>query len=99
LNGATMMSGWSQMVDRLRTESGADFSLHDMRKTFRSALADLDVNDDVAEIMIAHQRRGLAAVYNKSKLWDQRREAADRYDAWLAALISPIESNVVALRA
>jgi integrase len=99
LGGATMMSGWSQMVERLRAESGVDFSLHDMRKTFRSALADLDVNDDVAEIMIAHQRRGLAAIYNKAKLWDQRREAADRYDAWLAALISPIESNVVALRA
>ena len=99
LNGATMMSGWSQLVDRLRCEFGVEFSLHDMRKTFRSALADLDVNDDVAEIMIAHQRRGLAAVYNKAKLWDQRRAAADKYDAWLAALVSPPASNVVALRA
>jgi integrase len=99
LNGATMMSGWSQMVGRLRAESGVDFSLHDMRKTFRSALADLDVNDDVGEVMIAHQRRGLAAVYNKAKLWDQRREAADKYDAWLGAIVSPVESNVVVLRA
>jgi integrase len=99
LNAATMISGWSQMVGRLRAESGVDFSLHDMRKTFRSALADLDVNDDVAEIMIAHQRRGLAAVYNKAKLWDQRRAAAEAYDAWLGAIVSPPASNVVALRA
>jgi integrase len=99
LGGTTMMSGWSQMVERLRRESGVDFSLHDMRKTFRSALSDLDVNDDVAEIMIAHQRRGLAAVYNKAKLWDQRRAAADKYDAWLSSIVTPADSNVIALRA
>ena len=87
------------MVERLRRELGVNFSLHDMRKTFRSALADLDVNDDVAEIMIAHQRRGLAAVYNKAKLWDQRRAAADKYDAWLSSIVTPADSNVVALRA
>jgi hypothetical protein len=42
LGGA--MSGWSKMLIRLRQASGVTgVALHDLRRTYRSALADLGV--------------------------------------------------------
>ena len=58
--------------------------LHDLRRTYRSALADLGVREEIAEAMIAHRRSGLVARYNRAELWDQRREVAEKFDAWLS---------------
>ena len=50
LGGATPMSGWSKMLTRLREASGvAGVGLHDLRRTYRSALADLSVREELAE--------------------------------------------------
>jgi integrase len=98
--GATPMSGWSKMLIRLRRISGvAGIGLHDLRRTFRSALADLAVREEIAEAMIAHRRPNLIARYNKAQLWSQRREAAETFDAWLSAILGRAEraeaANVV----
>ena len=62
LGGATPMSGWSKMMTRLRQASGVKgVGLHDLRRTYRSALADLGVREEIAEAMIAHRRSGLVA--------------------------------------
>ena len=97
LGAATMLSGWSKMIDRLRANSGVEFSLHDCRRTFRSALAELGVVHEIAEAMIAHQQADLVRRYNRAELWDARRAAADKYDAWLASIVSPADTaeNVV----
>jgi hypothetical protein len=50
------------------------------------------------EAMIAHRRPDLVARYNRAELWAQRREAAEAFDAWLTALVSPSGANVVQLR-
>ena len=88
LGGATMLSGWSQLVARLRRNSGVDVSLHDLRRTYRSALADLGVREEIAEAMIAHRRSDLVSRYNRAELWAQRREAAETFDAWLMSIVS-----------
>jgi integrase len=99
LGGATMLSGWSQLVARLRRDSGVDCSLHDLRRSYRSALADLGIREEIAEAMIAHRRSDLIARYNRAELLDARRAAAETYDAWLSALVAPgTASNVVHLR-
>jgi integrase len=102
LGGATPMSGWSKMMTRLRQASRvAGVGLHDLRRTYRSALADLGVREEIAEAMIAHRRSGLVARYNRAELWDQRREAAEKLDAWLSGVVSRTEgaeaANVVTL--
>jgi integrase len=102
LGGATPLGGWTKRITRLRAASGvADVRLHDLRRTYRSALADLGVREEIAEAMIAHRRSGLVARYNRAQLWDQRREAAEKLDAWLSDVVSRIEgdeaANVVAL--
>ena len=48
LGGATPMSGWSQLMTRLRQVSGVNHvGLHDLRRTYRSALADLGVRGKI----------------------------------------------------
>ena len=102
LGGATPMSGWSNLMTRLREASAVEgVGLHDLRRTYRSILADLGVREEIAEAMIAHRRSGLVARYNRAELWDQRREAAEKLDAWLSAVVKQAEgaeaANVVAL--
>jgi integrase len=88
LGGKRPVSGWSKLLKRLRAVSGVDgVGLHDMRRTFRSVLADLDVPEPVAEMMIAHKRPDLIRRYNRSALIEQRRQAAHRYDEWLSGLL------------
>jgi len=102
LGGVTPMSGWSKLMPRLRQTSGvATVGLHDLRRTFRSALADLGVREEIAEAMIAHRRSGLVARYNRAELWDQRRDAAEKLEAWLSGVVSRTDgdgaANVVPL--
>ena len=94
LGGATPMSGWSKLMTRLREASAvAGVGLHDLRRTYRSVLADLGVREEIAEAMIAHRRSGLVARYNRAELWDQRREAAEKLDVWLTSVVSRVEGD------
>ena len=51
--------------------------------------------------MIAHRRSDLVARYNRAELWTLRRDAAEKFDVWLASVVSRTEgdgaSNVVPL--
>jgi integrase len=90
--GSTPLSGWSKLLRRLRSKSGVEgFGLHDLRRTYRSVLADLGVREEIAEAMIAHRRPDLVARYNRAQLWDQRREAAEKFDAWMTQLTDRVD--------
>jgi hypothetical protein len=94
LGDATPMSGWSKLMTRLREASAvAGVGLHDLRRTYRSILADLGVREEIAEAMIAHRRSGLVARYNRAELWDQRREAAEKLDVWVTSVVSRVEGD------
>jgi integrase len=94
LGGATPMSGWSKLMTRLREASAvAGVGLHDLRRTYRSILADLGVREEIAEAMIAHRRSGLVARYNRAELWEQRREASEKLDIWLRGVVSRVEGD------
>ena len=103
LGGATPMSGWSKMMTRLRQVSGVKgVGLHDLRRTFRSALADLGVREELAEAMIAHRRSDLVSRYNRAQLWNlaarrggkirrlARRSVISRIDGDGAANVVPL---------
>ena len=102
LGGATPMSGWSKMMTRLRLASGVKgVGLHDLRRTYRSALADQGVREELAEAMIAHRRSDLVSRYNRAQLWSLRRDAAEKLDAWLSGVVKRVDgdeaANVVSL--
>ena len=64
----------------------ADFSPHDLRRTASTLLHEAGYNTDWIEKCLAHEQRGVRAVYNKAEYAVQRRtmlqEWADMIDAW-----------------
>lgn len=100
----------AQIVEDARKEADAacrefdereigPWTLHDLRRTYRSGLTRLGVDPDVAEIMLNHRPETLRAVYDRDPRLGERRDAAERWARHVAALIDPDgHRNVVELR-
>lgn len=105
-DGTVPVDGFSKAVGRLRREmaklSGSEpvpFGLHDVRRTFRSALSLLRVRTEVAELCIGHSLQGMVAVYDQYSWLDERREAFELWARKLDSVLHPAASNVVQLKA
>ncbi|WP_370285777.1 integrase arm-type DNA-binding domain-containing protein [Pseudooceanicola nanhaiensis] len=90
------MSGWSKIMDPgdLRTQGGTtgrspgfvrtcgvDFTMHDLRRTFRTGLSRLGVDRELAELALGHAREDLEARYNRDDAEAALREV---FAAWAA---------------
>jgi integrase len=76
------------------------FVIHDLRRTCRTRLSALKVQDQVAEMVIGHARKGLQRVYDQHRFIDEMREVLDRWALSLRTIVNPpTTDNVVALRA
>jgi integrase len=92
------MRGWTSLVNSAVSASGVPFKLHDLRRTTRTLLSRLGVDEPTAELCIGHVRRGLVATYNFDNAWAARVDAFERVSAHIAAVIgSSKEPGVVAL--
>ncbi len=64
----------------------ADFGPHDLRRTASTLLHEAGYNSDWIEKSLAHEQRGVRAVYNKAEYSEQRRammqDWADMVDRW-----------------
>ncbi|MDR6308240.1 tyrosine-type recombinase/integrase [Pacificitalea manganoxidans] len=96
------MSGWSKIMDRnnLRGQGsstqgklgfvascGVDFSLHDLRRTFRTGLSRLGIDREIAELALGHAREDLEARYNRDGCEEALRNA---FAAWAGHLESAV---------
>ncbi|CAH2400502.1 site-specific integrase [Mesorhizobium ventifaucium] len=73
---------------------------HDIRRTVRTRLSELDVMDEVAEAVIGHVPTALVRTYNQSERLKVKRDALTRWEGALAALTGRGKaSNVVAISA
>lgn len=54
------------------------FTVHDLRRTFRSLLAELKVPAHIAERCMNHGLRGIEGVYDHYDYWDERKDALQR---------------------
>jgi integrase len=86
--GGVQMSGWTKLVGAANARSGVSFKLHDLRRTTRTLLSRLGVDEPTAELCIGHVRRGLVATYNKDSAWSARADAFERVSAHVAHLVS-----------
>lgn len=63
------------------------FTVHDLRRTASTLLHEAGFNSDWIEKCLAHEQRGVRAVYNKAEYADQRRSMlqtwADILDGWI----------------
>lgn len=74
------------------------FCVHDLRRTASTLLHEAGFNTDWIEKCLAHEQRGVRAVYNKAEYADQRREMlqgwADMVDGWIAgAKVVPLRTG------
>jgi integrase len=83
------MSGWTRLVASVVKASGVDFTLHDLRRTFRTGLSRLGVDRDIAELALGHARGDLESVYNLDTCTDQLRAAFETWARHVAALPEP----------
>ena len=95
---------WTWWVSHIRAAIGEDklersrrFNLHDIRRSFVSALAEHGFDVDLLDQLLSHSRKGVFATYQRSQRW---REKEATMAAW-GELVAPsvARDNVVPIRA
>lgn len=101
-----LMTGYLRALARLRGEDPAEVTLtpwrtHDLRRTVRTRLAGLEVDDTVAEMILGHAHRGVQRIYDQHSRLEPRRRALEAWATELRRIVTKEEpsSNVVPLRA
>jgi integrase len=101
--GDRPFSGFSKAKKRLDREIGEikPFTLHDLRRTVRTRLAELGVTPFVGELVIGHTQKGVHAVYDLHRYEDEKREALLKWEAMLLSIVAPEPEggNIVPMRA
>lgn len=101
--GVVMVQGTSQLLRKLLKASGTeDWSLHDLRRTFRSALSEMGLDHDLAERMLAHTRDKLTETYDRASRWSERVAAAEAYEHRIMQTVSgeaEAANNIIPLHA
>lgn len=97
--GAGGFSGWSNSKERLDKRIAASgfvmppWRLHDLRRTATTMMADqLAVAPHVVEAILNHvsgHRAGVAGTYNKAAYRAEKRDALDRWSAFVLSLSKP----------
>src|SRR5262249_15199245 len=87
------IKGWVEMVAALRTASGVHFKLHNLRRTCRTLMSRLNIDEDIAELAIGHQRADLVARYNLDQAWSQRVAAFEAVSAHIAGLLAAADDK------
>jgi integrase len=105
-HGKKPVSGFSKAKNRLDQEmlaAGVDklepFVIHDIRRTVRTGLSSLPIQELVRELVIAHTKPGLHKVYDRHAYLSEKREALTLWAARLRAIVEPAPDNVVRLHA
>jgi integrase len=88
---SAVMTGYSAAKHAFDEACGVTgWTLHDLRRTFSTGLADLDVPPHIIERLLNHasgEISGVAATYNRSRYARPMREAVEKWEAHLAALL------------
>jgi integrase len=94
-----VFSNWGKAVTALQRASGVAFTLHDLRRTYRTLMSQLGVESDIAELAIGHKRTGVEGLYNFGEAWQLRCEAFAKVSEHVAELIghASTEGKVVPL--
>lgn len=70
-------------------EMGAEsaFTPHDLRRTVRTRLAEIGVDDIVAEKVLGHKLQGMLAVYNRHAYLKEKRAALQQWETKLGQIV------------
>lgn len=97
-DGRVPVNGFSRVKIRLDELSGVKgWVFHDLRRTMRSGLSALPIEDRVREAMIAHAQPGLHAVYNLYDWLDEKRRGFELWENRLRTILAPRRAEVIDL--
>lgn len=77
------------------------FTPHDLRRTLRTRLAELGVDDVVAERVLGHKLQGILAVYNRHGYDIEKRQALEQWEKKLRQIVvidEPEEGKIIKMR-
>jgi integrase len=88
--GVKPVNGFSKAKARMDQLSGASaWVIHDLRRTMRTHLSALPVQDLVRELVIAHAKPGLHKVYDQHAYQVEKRRCLELWEARLLVIIDP----------
>jgi integrase len=71
------------------------WTLHDLRRTARSLMAEAGVSENVAERVLGHALPGVRGVYNRYDYADEKADALQRLAAKIETIVNPPSGNNV----
>ncbi|MEQ1844490.1 MAG: site-specific integrase [Nitrospira sp.] len=101
--GTTAFSGFSALkkridkqIETVKKEHPAQYRdhfiepwrFHDLRRTFKTGLAELGIGSDVRDALVNHTPQGVAAHYDHAELTQGKREAMETWERHLTAMIA-----------
>jgi integrase len=96
--GKKPINGFSKAKARIDKLSGVtDWKIHDLRRTMRTHLSALPVQDMVRELVIAHAKRGLHKVYDQHSYQAEKRKCLELWERRLLSIVEPPPRNVTGL--
>lgn len=88
--GAKPINGFSKAKVRIDRLSGVtEWKIHDLRRTMRTHLSALPVQDLVRELVIAHAKPGLHRVYDRHAYQIEKRHCLELWERRLLLIIDP----------
>jgi integrase len=100
-DGQKPVNGFSSTKGRLDRLVGAmpPWVLHDLRRTMRTHLSALPIEDRVREQMVAHAQPGLHKVYDRHSYQDEKRRGFELWERRLAGILNPAPGGVADIAA
>lgn len=96
--GEKPVNGFSKAKARIdKLSKVADWKIHDLRRTMRTHLSALPVEDMVRELVIAHAKPGLHKVYDQHAYQSEKRRCLELWQDRLNGIIKPKEADVTSL--
>jgi integrase len=77
----------------------APWSLHDLRRTYRTGLGRLGVRPDISELLINHVKGGVQAIYDRYSYSREKKAALALWVEHVASLVEEREPKVLAFPA
>ena len=77
---------------RAEIKISEQFTPHDLRRTLRTRLADLEISDVVAELVLGHKLQGIMAVYNRHPYAEEKKQALAAWEKRLSDITGITES-------
>ncbi|MGF6430375.1 tyrosine-type recombinase/integrase [Bradyrhizobium sp. Pha-3] len=89
-----------ERIDKLTGEFKEPWVFHDIRRTVRTNLSDIDeLSKEIRERIVAHAQGAMSDTYDHYEYAKQKRRGFELWSARLHTILHPPDSNVVALRA